>query len=99
MAKELLITERELIQRLALVTGHGKDVVRDVIKAQSEFVMDELKNGIPVRLGALGEICTITYKGNGGYDFDNKRMRPMKEFTRVKFKPSTTLKRIVADAD
>lgn len=95
MAKELLVTERELIYRLSLVTGHGKDIVRDVVKAYAEFVMDELKNGIPVRLGALGELELMTYNGRGGYDFKTKQKNENKEIRKVKFKISKTFKRAI----
>ena len=95
MVKELLVTERELIYRLSLITGHGPEVVRDVIKAQTEFIMDELKNGIPVRLGALGELHVIKYSGNGGYDFENKQVRAKKEIKKIKFKVSKTFKRAI----
>lgn len=95
MVKELLVTERELIYRLSLITGHGPEVVRDIIKAQAEFVIDELRNGIPVRLGAIGELHVISYSGNGGYDFSTKQVRDKKEIKRIKFKVSKTLKRAI----
>ena len=88
MTKELLVSERELIHRLSLITGYGKDVVRDVIKAQTDFVLDELSNGIPVRIGNLGEFYISSRICNGGYDFAKKEVKPKKIITRVKFKCS-----------
>ena len=89
------ILESELYIRLAQVTGHSKDVVRDVIKGLSEFVMDELANETPVRIGTLGEIYATTYKGRGGYDFKTGQAKPNKVITKIKFKPSAPLKRAV----
>lgn len=97
--KELLVTERELIERLSLITGHSKDVVRDVIKAQAEFVIDELSNGIPVRIGALGEFETFRSKCQGGYDQKEKKWREPKVVTRVRFKISKAVKRAVHDSE
>lgn len=93
--KSAAILESELYIRLAQVTGHGKDVVRDVIKGLSEFVMDELANETPVRIGTLGEIYATTYKGRGGYDFKSGQAKPNKVITKIKFKPSAPLKRAV----
>ena len=93
--KELLVTERELIERLSLITGHNKDVVRDVIKTLCEFVIDEVSNGIPVRLGSLGEFSTYICTRNGGYDFATKKMMPKKEGREVKFRCSKTIRRAV----
>ena len=100
MAKssDLLVTERELIHRLSIITGHNKEVVRDIIKAQYEFVVDELSSGIPVRIGNLGEFHAITRKVNGGYDFDKKQMKPGKMGTQVKFFISAGVKRAVKKA-
>jgi len=88
MVKELLVNERELIHRLSLITGYGKDIIRDVIKAQTDFVIDELSNGIPVRIGNLGEFYISSRVCNGGYDFAKKEVKPKKKVTRVKFKCS-----------
>ena len=93
--KSIAILESELYVRLAQVTGHGKDVVRDVIKGMCEFVMDELASGTPVRLGTLGEIYTKTYKGRGGFDFGKGKAKPNKVITKIKFKPSLPFKRAV----
>lgn len=93
--KSATIVESELYARLSLITGHGKDVVRDVIRALSEFVMDELKCETPVRLGSLGEITTITCRRNGGYDFAKKEKREAKMVRQAKFKPSITLRRAI----
>jgi nucleoid DNA-binding protein len=93
--KSAAILESELYIRLAQVTGHGKDVVRDVIKGLSEFVMDELANETPVRIGTLGEIYTNTYRGRGGYDFKTGSANPNKVITKIKFKPSAPFKRAV----
>ena len=93
--KTALIVETELYTRLSLITGHGKDVVRDVIKALNELVIDELKNETPVRLGAIGEITTITCRRCGGHDFENHCMKPTKVVRCAKFKPSIKLKRAI----
>lgn len=93
--KSAAILESELYIRLAQVTGHGKDVVRDVIKGMCEFVMDELRNETPVRLGTLGEIYTKTYKGRGGFDFGSGKAKPNKFITKIKFKPSAPFRRAV----
>lgn len=94
MAKssDLLITEREFIERLVLITGHNKDVVRDIIKAQYEFVVEELCNGIPVRVGKLGEFHIVTSLVNGGYDFNTHQAKPKKMKSRVKFYISAGVK-------
>ena len=93
--KSAAVLETELYVRLAQITGHGKDVVRDVIRGLSEFVMDELANETPVRIGRLGEIYTQTYKGSGGYDFNTGKMKPEKMITRIKFRVSAPLKRAI----
>lgn len=90
-----MVTERELVLRLALITGHNKDIVGDVLRAMNEFVMDELADGIPVRLGKLGEFSTYTSECNGGYDFKMKKLRPRITVTKVKFRCSNTLRRAV----
>ena len=93
--KSAAILESELYIRLAQVTGHGKDVVRDVINGLTEFITDELTNETPVRIGKLGEIYTTTYKGRGGYNFKTGQAKPNKVITKIKFKPSAPLKRAV----
>lgn len=90
--KDLLVTEREFIHRVSLITGHPKDVVKDIIKAQAEFITDELKNGIPVRVTGLGEFYTQTSNCFGGYDFAKKCVKPRVTVIRPKFKFSSTLK-------
>lgn len=93
--KSAAILEKELITRLSLITGHNRDVVRDVIKGLSEFVLDEIANETPIRLGTLGELYTVTYLGRGGVSFVTKENLPKKMITKVKFKPSASLKRVV----
>ena len=97
--RQLLVTEREMIERLSKITGYGKDIVRDVIKAQSDFIIDELKNGIPVRLCKLGEFSTIRRRCQGGYDFSTKEVRPPSDVTIVKFNISKRLKNEVHDSE
>ena len=101
MAREKTATvlETELYERLSKITGHGKDVVRDVLKSLHEFVIDELKNGTPVRIGPLGEITTITCRRCGGYNFKTGESKPFKMVKQVKFKPSISLKRSVKNGD
>jgi len=93
--RQLLVGEGELIDRLSLVTGHGKDVVRDILLAQAEFVIDELKNGIPVRLGKLGEFEVRECRCRGGYNFRTKKMGNPKIVSKVKFRPSVRMKRAI----
>lgn len=93
--KSAAILEPELIERLSQITGHDKEVVRDIIKGLTEFVTDELKNETPVRIGKLGELYTSTYMGRGGYDFRKGAINPNKLITKVKFNPSAQLKRAV----
>jgi nucleoid DNA-binding protein len=93
--KSAAILESELYTRLAQVTGHGKDVVKDVITGLTEFIIDELKNETPVKIGKMGEIYTTTYKGRGGYDFAKGQAKPNKVITKIKFKPSAPFKRAI----
>lgn len=93
--KSAAILEKELIMRLSLITGHNIDVVRDVIKCLSEFVLDEIANETPVRLGTLGELYTVTYLGRGGVHFVTKESLPKKMITKVKFKPSAAMRRVL----
>ena len=90
--KELLVSEREVIERISLITGHGKDIVRDVINAHSEFVIDEISNGIPVRIGKLGEMDIKEHHYAGGYDFAHKCMGTPSTSIVVKFYPSKRLR-------
>lgn len=87
-----MVGERELIERLSMVTGHGRDIVRDVLQAELEFIIDELKNGIPVRLGKLGEFEVIEKRCRGGYNFTTKEMCKPKAITKIKFRPSSRMK-------
>jgi len=93
--KSAAILEKELIMRLSLITGHGEDVVRDVIKCLSEFVLDEIANETPIRLGTLGELYTVSYLGRGGVSFKTKESLPKKMITKIKFKPSASMKRVL----
>lgn len=90
--KKVEIVETELIERLALITGYSRQTVRDVIKAQTEFVLDEIKVGTPVRIGNLGIIDIVEAKTRGGYNFKEKRMNVPKIYKKIKFKPSRALK-------
>ena len=97
---QLTECERELIHRLALITGYSDIIVRDVIKAQTEFVIDEIKNGTPVRLGGLGEIRLGTKRARAGYNFATKEVyRGMKDVPIVVYKPSAGMKRAVKIAN
>ena len=96
-SSELLITERELVHRLSLITGHNKDVVKDVLRAQTEFVTDELKNGIPVRLTGLGEFSVMQSTRGGGYDFQKKCVKPMVTVISPKFRISEVLRNAVKE--
>ena len=71
-------------------------MVRDIIKAMTEFTLDEISTGTPVRIGNLGVITTIEAKSRGGFNFKTKSMNTPKTYHRVKFKPSRALKRAVA---
>lgn len=100
MIKKLTVLERELIQRLALITGYHPVMVRDVIKAQTEFVLDEIRNGTPVRLGNLGELFIYTTEYGNGYDFAKREKKPGKKtVNQIKFRPSAALVRAVKEAE
>ena len=47
---KLTIQRREVIQRLSLITGYDVTIVRDVINAETEFVLDEIRNGSNFKL-------------------------------------------------
>lgn len=95
-SKAIEIVESEMIERLALITGYSRQMVRDIIKAMTEFTLDEISTGTPVRIGNLGVITTIEAKSRGGFNFKTKSMNVPKTYNRVKFKPSRALKRAVA---
>lgn len=96
---ELLVTEREMIYRLSKITGYGPDIVKDVIKAEVEFIFDELKNGIPVRLGRVGQFEVRRANVYAGYNFHTKQNQGMKEMNFVKFKVSKPLKMAIREAE
>lgn len=96
---QLLVSERECIQRLSLVTGHAKDVVRDVLNAELEFLIDELRNGVPVRLGKLGEFEVVEKKCQGGYNFHTGQMGKPKLVQKIKFTPSRKFRLMVEKSD
>lgn len=95
--KSSTIIESELYTRLSLISGHGKDVVRDVIRSLSELVIDELAKETPIRLGKIGEISVIHAKRCGGFNFKNNKVNPTKIVRNIRFKPSVTLKRAIKD--
>ena len=95
--KSIALNESELYERLALLTGYSQQVVRDVIKAQTEIVCDSLLAGTPVRIG-LGEISVLTYQGRGGFSFQDHNINDgQTTHARVRFHPSAVLRRTVAD--
>lgn len=94
----LSIKKREVIQRLALITGYSETVVRDVIKAETEFVLDEIKCGTSVRLGNIGELTIMEREMRNGYDFNAKQVRTgTKTVSIVKFHASASMKRAVKE--
>lgn len=93
----MIVLERELYDRLSLISGYPKDVVRDVVKALSEFVMDELKNDIPVVLGQLGSISVMECNTPGGYNFHTKKKGDPHTYKKIKFSASKTLKRVLEE--
>jgi nucleoid DNA-binding protein len=94
------VVESELIARLSVITGYNKQIIRDVIKAQTEFVLDEIKNGIPVRIGGLGDITIGIKRCNAGFHFgDMHRLDGQKDSKYIKFKASATLKRAAKESD
>lgn len=93
------ILPKELISRLSLITGHDPQVVRDVINALTEFTLDEVSSGTPVSIGGLGELGTMTYMCNGGYNFWKHEVIGKKMVTKIKFRPSAALKRVVKQTD
>lgn len=98
--KSMTVLKRELIQRLALITGYKDTVVRDVLKALTEFVIDELHNNTPVRVGDIVTIETVKNRVRAGYDFAKKENRPgMKYIYALKFKPSSALKKAIKDME
>lgn len=91
----LTIHDAELYNRLSAISGHRKEVVRDVILALSEFVMDELKNDIPVSVGKLGIFSVKHYKSSGGYSFKTGVHRPIGTCHKISFKPSAQMNKTV----
>ena len=69
--------------------------MRDIIKAQAEFITDELKNGIPVRLPKLGEFHVQKSTRFGGYDFVKKEKKGMITVISPKFKLSEGFKNAI----
>lgn len=94
--KSMAVLERELIQRLALITGYTDTIVRDVIKAQTEFVLDELRNNTPVRIGNILTIETKRNRVRAGYNFATKQNNPgLKDVYSLKIKPTAALKKVI----
>ena len=93
---QMTILETELYERLSLISGHSKSAVRDVIKALSEFVIDEIRNGIPVVIGQLGTMDVKECKTRG-YNFKTNEVLEQHNYNKVKFTPSDPLKRAARD--
>jgi len=91
----LTIHDAELYNRLSAISGHRKDVVRDVILALSEFVVDELKNDIPVSVGKLGIFSVKHYRSNGGYSFKTGQHHEIGMCHKISFKPSVSMNKMV----
>lgn len=93
---KLSIQRREVIQRLSLITGYDVAIVRDIINAETEFVLDEIRNGTSVRIGNLGELIVSQRQLRQGYDFKKKQaIAGTKTVNMVKFKASAALKRAI----
>lgn len=91
----LTVNETTLVQQLSLMSGVKKQDVAETIKALGIFVMNELKDDVPVRLGRLGTFSTVTRTTRKGYNFQTKeRVDGLRVVRVVKFKPSTQLKEI-----
>lgn len=98
--KSLAVLEGEFIQRLSLITGYNTTIIRDVLKAQTEFVLDEVRNNTPVKIGNILTIDTHVKRARAGYDFAKKENRPgMKDVVKLKFKPTQALKKAVKEID
>lgn len=96
---QLAITERECIERLSMLTGYNKDIVRDILNAQTEFIADELINGIPVRLGKLGEFGLRQKLCRGGFNFHTGKAGTPKLVTKIKFRPSKGIRLLVEKSE
>lgn len=93
---KLSIQRREVIQRLSLITGYDVAIVRDIINAETEFVLDEIRNGTSVRIGNLGELIVSQRQLRQGYDFKKKQaIAGTKTVNMVKFHASAALKRAI----
>lgn len=93
---KLSIQRREVIQRLSLITGYDVAIVRDIINAETEFVLDEIRNGTSVRIGNLGELIVSQRQLRQGYDFNKKQaIAGTKTVNMVKFHASAALKRAI----
>ena len=93
---KLSIQRREVIQRLSLITGYDVAIVRDIINAETEFVLDEIRNGTSVRIGNLGELIVSQRQLRQGYDFKKKQaIAGTKTVNMVKFHSSAALKRAI----
>lgn len=96
MDRKMTIQQRELIQRIAMITGYSETVVRDIVKAETEFVLDEIKCGTPVKIGNIGILSVKEREMRNGYDFTNRQVRDgMKIAKIIKFNASAALKRAV----
>lgn len=93
---KLTIQRREVIQRLSLITGYDVTIVRDIINAETEFVLDEIRNGTSVRIGNLGELIVSQRQLRQGYDFKKKQaIAGTKAANMVKFHASAALKKAI----
>lgn len=93
---KLSIQRREVIQRLSLITGYDVAIVRDIINAETEFVLDEIRNGTSVRIGNLGELIVSQRQLRQGYDFKKKQaIAGTKAVNMVKFHASAALKKAI----
>lgn len=93
--KTATIIETELIDRLSAITGHNRNVVRDIIRAQTEFVLWAMENNTPVRIGNIVELEPINCTCAGGFNFATGVVNPVKQSRKVKFKPTAALRRAI----
>ena len=90
------IIEREFYQRVAMISGYSKTVVRDVFNAAYELVEDELKSDTPVVLGRFGTMMRHERNVGGGYNFHTgEKHRGFRKVARIKFTPSRPFQTVI----